>query len=51
MYAAAYIAASVAGFFYEIHFWAQIGFLVAVLMGTLFAEGRDEQKNSPAARR
>ena len=37
-YAAAFLAASVSAVFYEIHFWAHVGFLMAVLAAMLFAE-------------
>ena len=39
-YAAAFLAASVSAVFYEIHFWAHVGFLMAVLAAMLFAEQR-----------
>jgi uncharacterized membrane protein YsdA (DUF1294 family) len=37
-YAIALIGGAVTGIFYEIHFWSQIGFLMAVLLAVFFGK-------------
>ena len=40
-YAIALIGGAVTGIFYEIHFWSQIGFLMAVLIAVFFGRAAD----------